>query len=284
MHSSYLRPNRLDDALAALAERPRTVVAGGTDVYPALVGWPAELDVLDITGLGELRGLGLEGERWRIGALTRWAEIARAGLPPLFAGLRQAAREVGGAQIQNAGTIGGNLCNASPAADGVPNLLALGASVELASVRGVRELPLEGFVLGNRRTAREPDELLTAVLVRAPAGEAVARFLKLGARRYLVISIVMVALAVELEGGLIARAGVAVGSCSPAARRLRRLEERLLGERPGPGLGRLADADCLAPLAPIDDVRGTAAYRLDACLTLLRRGLTGLGAPERLAA
>src|SRR3954468_16994673 len=202
MPSSYLRPNCLNDALAVLAEGPRTVVAGGTDVYPALGGRPAGLDVLDITGLRELRGLGLEGERWRIGALTRWAEVARAELPPLFAGLRQAAREVGGAQIQNAGTVGGNLCNASPAADGVPNLLALGASVELASVRGVRDLPLEAFVLGNRRTALEPDELLTAVLV--PAGEAVTRFLKLGARRYLVISIVMVALAVELEGGLIA--------------------------------------------------------------------------------
>src|SRR5437660_10206631 len=96
MASTYLRPHRLDDALAALAERPCTVVAGGTDVYPALVGRPAALDVLDITGLGELRGLGLDGGRWRIGALTRWAEIAWAELPPLFAGLRQAARVGGG--------------------------------------------------------------------------------------------------------------------------------------------------------------------------------------------
>src|SRR5919199_5362436 len=104
MAPPYLRPHHLDDALAALAERPRTVVAGGTDVYPALVGRPAELDVLDITGLEELRGLGLEGERWRIGALTRWAEIARAGLPPLFAGLRQAAREVGGGGDPKAAT------------------------------------------------------------------------------------------------------------------------------------------------------------------------------------
>jgi CO/xanthine dehydrogenase FAD-binding subunit len=122
------------------------------------------------------------------------------------------------------------------------------------------------------------------VLVPAAAGEAVARFLKLGARRYLVISIVMVALAVGLDAGVIARAGVAVGACSPAARRLRRLEKRLLGERLGPGLERLVDAECLAPLAPIDDVRGTAAYRLDACLTLLRRGLADLPDPDRLAA
>ena len=148
MPSSYLRPHRLDDALAALAEGPRTVVAGGTDVYPALVGRPAELDVLDITGLGELRGLGLEG-----GALAdRCADALGRGRQGRAAaavrGLRQAAREVGGAQIQNAGTVGGNLCNASPAADGVPNLLALGASVELASVRGVASCRSRGSCSG----------------------------------------------------------------------------------------------------------------------------------------
>lgn len=282
MPSTYLRPERLDDALRALAgERPPLVLAGGTDVYPARVGRPPEEDVLDLTALRGLRGVAPVEGRWRLGALTSWTELAEAnGLPPVFAGLRQAAREVGGRQIQNAGTLGGNLCTASPAADGAPNLLALDARVELASAaRGRRELPLAEFLLGYRLTARRPDELLTAILVPAPRGPGSAAFLKLGARRHLVISIVSMALALELaEDGTIARAGVAVGACAPVPRRLPELEARLLGERLGPGLARAVDAACLAPLSPIDDIRGAAAYRLDACLTLLRRGLTELGA------
>lgn len=282
MPSTYLRPERLDDALRALAgKRPPLVLAGGTDVYPARVGRPPEEDVLDLTALGGLRGVALVEGRWRLGALTSWTELAEAdGLPPVFAGLRQAAREVGGRQIQNAGTLGGNLCTASPAADGAPNLLALDARVELASAaRGRRELPLDQFLLGYRLTARRPDELLTAILVPAPRGPGSAAFLKLGARRHLVISIVSVALALELaEDGTIARAGVAVGACAPVPRRLPELEARLLSQRLGSGLARAVDVACLAPLSPIDDIRGAAAYRLDACLTLLRRGLTELGA------
>ena len=278
--SSYLRPNRLADALDALARGRPTVLAGGTDVYPARVGRPLDGDVLDISGLDELRGLSTgEDERFRLGALTRWADLARGdGLPAHLRGLALAAREVGGRQIQNVATLGGNLCHASPAADAVPNLLALDASVELVSAtRGRRELRLGEFVLGNRRTALAPDELFTAVLIPALRGEAKSTFLKLGARRYLVISAVAVAVALDVVDGRIACAGVAVGACAPTARRLPSLEERLLGERPGPALSRLPDAGCLAPLSPIDDARGTAAYRLDACLTLLRRALAEFG-------
>jgi CO/xanthine dehydrogenase FAD-binding subunit len=277
--SAYLRPERLGDALDALARGPLTVLAGGTDVYPARVGRSFDGDVLDIAGLGELRGLRTQADgRLRIGALTRWADLAGdRGLPPHLTGLALAARDVGGRQIQNVATLGGNLCHASPAADAVPNLLALDAGVELASsARGRRELRLGEFVLGNRRTALAPDELLTAILVPAPRGEAASTFLKLGGRRYLVISAVAVAAALDVVDGRVARAGIAVGACAPTARRLPALEERLLGERLGPGLGRLVDPECLAPLSPIDDARGTAAYRLDTCLTLLRRGLVAL--------
>jgi CO/xanthine dehydrogenase FAD-binding subunit len=284
MDPLYLRPAQLDEALAALAERPLAILAGGTDVYPALVGRPANLDVLDITCLEPLRGLRREDGHWRLGALTRWSDLARGDLPPMLACLRRAAREVGGLQIQNAGTIGGNICNASPAADSIPCLLALDARVELASVRGRRELPLSEFVRGNRLTAREPDELLTAVLLPAPAGEVVSHFLKLGGRRYLVISIVMAAFALEIEGGRIVKAGVAVGACAPTAMRLPLLESRLTGAVLQAGLERLVDKSCLAPLSPIDDIRATAAYRRDVCLTLLRRGLADLAGDRRLAA
>ncbi len=180
-------------------------------------------------------------------------------------------------QIQNAGTLCGNLCNASPAADGIPNLMALDAEVELASRRGTRHLPVEDFVTGNRKTTRAPDELMTAVLIPDGGRPARSTFVKLGARRYLVISIVMVGAAVTLDaGGRIASAGVAVGACAPVARRLPALELALIGQRPTPALADLVTADHLAPLSPIDDVRGTADYRRDATLTLVRRAIGGL--------
>jgi CO/xanthine dehydrogenase FAD-binding subunit len=124
---TYLRPDSLDDALGALAAQSLTIVAGGTDFYPARVGKPLDDDVLDISRLSALRGISETGTGWRIGALTTWTELIEAPLPPLFDALKQAAREVGGAQIQNRGTIAGNLCNASPAADGAPPLLAMDA-------------------------------------------------------------------------------------------------------------------------------------------------------------
>jgi CO/xanthine dehydrogenase FAD-binding subunit len=261
----YLRPVSLESALAALADRP--------------LGRPVDDDVLDITAVGELRGVREAGDHFRIGALTTWTELVEMPLARQFDGLKLAAREVGGAQIQNAGTIAGNLCNASPAADGVPPLLALGAAVELRAASRSRTLPLGEFVLGNRRTACAPDELVTAVLVPKWSERARSTFLKLGARKYLVISIVMVAAAVDLaEDGVIRRCGIAVGACAPAARRLEALERELLGRSLDPGLAGLVSPRHLAPLAPISDVRGTADYRADAVLTLVRRAL---GALER---
>jgi CO/xanthine dehydrogenase FAD-binding subunit len=275
---SYHRPSALDAALRARAAGPCAVLAGGTDFYPARVGRAIGEDVLDITALAGLRGVREETAHFRIGALTTWTDLAEAPLPAWFDAVKLAAREVGGVQIQNAGTVAGNLCNASPAADGIPPLLALGAEVELQSVAGARRLPLGEFVLGNRRTACRPDELVTAVLVPKWGDRARSTFLKLGARRYLVISIVMVAAVAELDvDGTIARAAIAVGACSAAAQRLALLERALAGRRLAPGVGAVVAAEHLAPLAPIGDVRGSAAYRLDAAATLVARAL------ERLA-
>ncbi|MBS0550784.1 MAG: FAD binding domain-containing protein [Proteobacteria bacterium] len=270
----YLRPARLEDALTALA-RPFTVLAGGTDFYPARVGRSIDEDVLDISGIAGLRGISASPRGWRLGATTTWSELVAADLPPLFDGLKQAALEVGGRQIQNAGTLAGNLCNASPAADGVPPLLALDAEVEIASRTGSRRVPLAAFITGNRRTVLLPGELVVALHVPRPAGDARSAFLKLGARRYLVISIAMAAATLETAAGRIVGARVAVGACSAVAQRLPALEAALAGAPLDAGLGDRVESGHLAPLAPIDDVRGSAGYRNEAALTLLRRLLQG---------
>lgn len=276
--STYLRPASLGEALAALANTKLAVLAGGTDYYPARVGKPINEDILDISAIAGLRGVREGGDHWRIGATCTWSELIAADLPPLFDGLKAAAREVGGTQIQNAGTIGGNLCNASPAADGVPPLLALDARVEIADSAGSRSLTLAEFILGNRMTALRPGQLLTAILIPKTAHAARSHFLKLGAREYLVVSIAMVAATLEAEAGRVRSARMAVGSCSPVAQRLPLAEAAIIGKPCDAALGAFLRAEHLAALSPIDDVRASGAYRLDAALTLARRVLSQLGA------
>jgi len=270
---SYFRPENLDEALALMQGRALTVLAGGTDVFPARGRLPVERDILDITGLKPLTGITGDGTgAVRIGACATWSEVLRADLPPAFDGLKQAARQVGGAQIQNAGTVAGNLCNASPAADGVPPLLTLRARVEVASVAGRREIPLQDFILGPRQIALQPGELVSALIIPPPEQGMQGAFEKLGARRYLVISIVMSAVVIRLDSaGRIDLARVAVGACSAVACRLAALERDMLGQRPC-DLG-IAPAH-LAPLAPIDDVRADAGYRLHAVSEQIRRAVT----------
>ncbi len=249
------------------------VLSGGTDFYPALGDRIAQEPVMDISGLGELRGVSSDSNYIRIGGLTTWSDVIQTPLPRCFEALKSAAREVGSVQIQNRGTVAGNLCNASPAADGVPPLLALDAEVELASSTGSRRMPLTEYIVGNRKTQRRADELLTAVWVPRTLEDARSTFLKLGARRYLVISISMVAVIILVDACKVAAARVAVGSCSVVARRLTSLECELVGASVRDGLGARVTADHLAPLSPIDDVRATAEYRRDSSLTLVRRAL-----------
>ena len=269
-----IRPRTLSEAISAAGSGDRIVIAAGcTDLFPATQRQSLAGRILDLTAVDGLRGIARTGDGWRIGAATTWTDVLRAGLPPAFDGLKAAARQVGGVQIQNAGTVGGNLCNASPAADGVPPLLTLDAQVELASVGGVRRLPLAEFVTGPRRTALGPGEILTAVLL--PDAQGCGSFVKLGARAYLVISIVMVAARVVVADGRLTQVAVAVGSCGPVAVRMTELEARLTGARVADAAG-MVSADLVAPaLSPIDDVRADAAYRTDAALELIRRALDG---------
>ena len=151
---TYLIPTNLEGALISLAKQRDRIVAGGTDVYPAMRQGNTPRSLLDVTRIKELMNITVMDTGVRIGAAVTWSKIVKAKLPAAFDGLKHAAKEVGSIQIQNAGTIAGNLCNASPAADGVPPLLTLDARVELASAeRGARILPLQEFILGVRKTA-----------------------------------------------------------------------------------------------------------------------------------
>lgn len=270
----YLRPRTLNEAVDALGEPGAQVLAGGTDFYPALGERWISTPVVDITAVREIKGIAREKDYFRIGGGTTWTKVLQTPLPQCFDALKSAAREIGSVQIQNRGTVAGNLCNASPAADSVPPLLALDAEVELASSSGTRRVPLPEFIVGNRKTLRAAGEILTAVIVPRTVEDAPSVFLKLGARRYLVISIAMVAAVVSVnEQGRVRYARVAVGSCSVRAQRLTALEQVLLDRPADAGLVALVSPEHLSSLSPIDDVRATATYRRDAALTLVRRSL-----------
>ncbi|MDA3856844.1 MAG: FAD binding domain-containing protein [Roseovarius sp.] len=273
----YHRPTTLQEALGLLAGPGLCIAAGCTDLFPATGGRALTGPVLDITAIAALRGIAQEGDHIRLGATTTWADILRADLPPGFDMLKQAAREVGAVQIQTSGTLAGNICNASPAADGVPCLLALGAEVEIAALGGTRRVQLEAFITGVRQTALCPGEMVTAVLIPRAQTGGQSRFLKLGARSYLVISIAMVAVRLEIETGHIRAAALAVGACSAVARRLPRQEAALIGARADASLIQRIESALITPdLAPIDDIRADASYRAEAAVELIRRAVSDL--------
>ncbi len=278
----YFRPLTLDRGLELLAGNELTIVAGATDLYPSQTTRNAWGDwrqhsLLDISGLTELRGITNAGDHYRVGALTTWSDLVHEPLPHYFDALKHAALRVGGMQIQNRATVVGNICNASPAADGVPGLLCLDTQVELCSQSGKRILPLREFLLGNRRTAIRSDELVSALIIPKLADSAVGGFEKLGVRRYLVISIVMVAAILKVdESQRIDDVRIAIGACSAVAQRMAKLEGLLLGRKYGPDLARLVTMEQLDLLTPIDDVRSDANYRRQGALEVTRRLLTTL--------
>ena len=269
---TYFMPTNLEAALISLTQKQGRIVAGGSDVYPAMKQGHMPKSLLDVTRIKELMNITVIDTGLRIGAAVTWTKIVKAKLPAAFDGLKHAAKEVGSLQIQNAGTIAGNLCNASPAADGVPPLLTLDARVELASAaRGARILRLQDFILGVRKTALALDEIVTAIHIPTPPDGAGSAFEKLGSRKYLVISIAMTAALIKCDArGLISEARVAIGACSPVALRLTHLEADLIGAKP-------SEVEILpsyfSQLSPIDDVRGSGGYRLDIVQEQCRRAI-----------
>ncbi len=270
--ADYFQPGNLDEALTVMQSRPVTIVAGGTDYFPARGHSPVQQDILDVTRIQGLRDISLTADGdVRIGAAATWSDVVNADLPPCFDGLKAAGREVGSIQIQNAGTIAGNMCNASPAADGVPPLLTLDAEIELAGPNGRRMLPLSQFILGPRQTALTEEELVVAFHIPALRRDVRGAFTKIGARKYLVISITMTAVCIGLgPDKRIDFARVAVGACSPVALRLTELEHALIGQRPD--AVEISEAH-LSSLAPISDIRADAVYRREAVAHQIKRAI-----------
>ena len=255
-----LTPRSLEEALQLKAERPDAVpIEGGTDVMVALnfdrLRPPA---LLNLNEVGELKGWSRENGAVRLGASLTYAEAMRGELAASLPALAEASRTVGSPQIRNRGTIGGNLGTASPAGDALPPLLVEDAEVELASVRGRRVLPLTEFLVGPKRNALAEDELISAALV-TPSG-ARQTFMKVGPRNAMVIAVCSLALSVDHERGEL-RAAYGSAGPVPALVTAPVAEAELFAER-------VAEA-----AAPIDDVRGSAAYRRHALRVLASRAL-----------
>jgi CO/xanthine dehydrogenase FAD-binding subunit len=276
----FLQPRSLPEALAAKAERPDSVpIAGGTDVMVELnFDHRRPEAVLDLARVPELAVWDREDGRLRVGAGITYTR-AIAELAGDLPGLAVAARTVGSPQIRNRGTIGGNLGSASPAGDCHPPLLAMGAEVEVASTAGRRRVPIEAFFTGPKKSALEPSELILAVWVPPAAGPQ--QFAKIGTRNAMVIAVCSFALALDPERG---RVGTGIGSAGPTPLPAPDAERFLqgvldseglwasrapIGDRAAARFGELVAASA----RPIDDVRGTAAYRVHALGVLARRTL-----------
>ena len=271
---SYQRPDTLQAALDMLAGGGWRIAAGCTDLFPATEAKQLDGPVLDITAIAALRGVTRDSKGLRIGAATTWTDIIQADVPPAVDGLKLAAREVGAMQIQNRGTLAGNICNASPAADGVPPLLTLDAVIEVQGGSGIRYVPLPAFIVGPRKTALEPDEIVTSIRIPEKSLSGRGHFSKLGARTYLVISVAMTAARITVEDGVVTQVALAIGSCGPVATRLPEVEATLVGRPLDPA--EVTDALVAKEIDPIDDIRADAAYRQSSAAELLRRTVNAL--------
>ncbi|MDT4941304.1 MAG: hypothetical protein QOJ34_1393 [Pseudonocardiales bacterium] len=273
----FLQPHTWADALEAKAARPDSVViAGGTDVMVELNfdrHRPATL--IDLNRVRDLAEWSSDSGRVRLGAGVTYTRVIDE-LGRLLPGLAMASRTVGSPQIRNRGTVGGNLGAASPAGDSHPPLLAAGAEIEIASVRGVRRLPVAEFYTGVKRNALEPDELIDAVWITPPSGSE--QFSKIGTRNAMVIAVAAFGLALHPDRRAV---GTGIGSAAPTPRRAPEAERFAAAALDWDGRGALSDATARefgelvrAAAAPIDDVRGTAAYRLHSLAVMARRTLT----------
>jgi CO/xanthine dehydrogenase FAD-binding subunit len=271
----------LQEALALLANEPGAwrPFAGGTDIMVTLeAGVLTDRRFVNLWRLDELRGIEVTPGEVSIGALTTYTDVlADPTLAREFPMLAQAARETGGVATQNRGTLGGNIANASPAADTPPALLVYDADLELVSASGSRRVPYAAFHTGYKQMDLRPGELIARI--RLPRGRVgwKEHFRKVGTRRAQAISKVCLAAGVRLDGGVVADVRIALGSVAPTVVRCRHAEAAAHRHAPAEAAARAADA-LVNDITPIDDVRSTAAYRLKVARNLVADFLMAAGA------
>jgi CO/xanthine dehydrogenase FAD-binding subunit len=272
-------PRTLSDAYALLAAGPWRPVAGGTDLLVQMAAGTGDLPdrVLDLARIDELRGIAVQNGALVLGAMTTYTAIRRSPECREHApALVEAAATIGAAQIQNRGTIGGNIANASPAGDTLPVLLATDAVFDAGGPRGERRIAAREFWTAYRRTTLSPDELVLRVRIPLSAGRVV-RFRKVGTRRAQAISKVVMALAWRPEAGRWHDVRLALGSVAAVPMRASATEAVLEGAAPDRATADAAAAALSAELTPIDDVRSTAAYRRAVAARVLHRMVRDTG-------
>ncbi|HET9083638.1 MAG TPA: xanthine dehydrogenase family protein subunit M [Candidatus Limnocylindrales bacterium] len=257
---------------AGTADAPVRPIAGGTDLMVSLTGElaPPPASVVDLWGVEALRGIAIDGDSITLGALTTYTDIRRSALcREHVPALVEAASTIGAAQIQNRGTLGGNIANASPAGDTLPVLLAADAAIVVGSERGERDVPAVDFWTGYRQTALAHDELIVRIRLPLAAGREM-RFRKVGTRRAQAISKVVMAVAWQGDGTW-REVRIALGSVAPTPIRAAATERALEGRSPTPQTADAAAVTLAGELAPIDDVRSTAEYRRLVAARILHR-------------
>ncbi|MGE0870940.1 MAG: xanthine dehydrogenase family protein subunit M [Kofleriaceae bacterium] len=269
---SYLRPRELEEAVAVRAAHPDwMLLAGGTDLMVNANHRTAPPGIIDLWRLPDLGFIRVDGGSIAIGAGTTWHEVERhPAIRDKLAPLAMAAREIGALQIQARATLGGNVGTSSPVGDSLPALLALDATIEVASTRGHRQLPYAQWCTGFRKTQLAPDEILVAAHLPVPAPGTRTSWRKVGTRRAQSISKVMGAAAITLDGDVVVSARVALGAVADRPIRVAAVEQAVRGL----ALGKAGDAARIAlrsAIRPIDDIRSTASYRLEVAENLVAR-------------
>lgn len=270
----YVLASEESQVLDLIQEADARVICGATDWLAGSTGISREARLVDISRVAEFRGLSDHGDGLRVGSATTWSDIGAASLPVALSGLRDAASEIGSRQIQNRATVGGNICNGSPAADGVVMLLALDAYVELKSVYGARRLPLCRFLLGKNTVDLHAGEMLSSVWIPYPREHSASAFCKFGIRQQLNIAVVSAAVSVnriDSCNGLSCR--IAAGSVAETPVRLRSLESLLSEVNRSVDLERIVEECDLAEIRPIDDIRSSATHRRAVLDVLICRAL-----------
>lgn len=281
---ALVSPGKLGEALSLLASEPGVwqPFAGGTDLMVLLEsGKLSHKNYLNIWNLGELRGITATTDHLTLGALTTYTEVqSNPILREEFPMLCQAASETGGLAIQNRGTLGGNIANASPAADSPPALLAYNAELELLSVRGSRWVPYQTFHTGYKKMIMEPDELLARVRLPRLWPDLHHYYRKVGTRKAQAISKVCLAATARVYEGTVDKVRIAFGSIAPIPLRCIKTEDTLRGARLDAGIIEKAKAELAREIVPIDDIRSTKNYRLRVSLNLLEDFLYRLARAE----